>query len=585
MNPEDDDGFVPDADGFVPDESAPEPVPAGPKPSTAEANAAWAERQGPAERARLLATALDPSATPEARERARTLTRALLERHAAQATGTADTATPIVGRDERPTAGITGAAQGLTLGWADELGGAMRSQASGRTYEQERDEIRRSYAGAREQAPTATIMGELAGSTPYMLIPGAGQTAPARIATQAGIGMGLGTASGAGYSEADTAEGVAQDAAIGGTVGGVMGAGGQMVSEGARVGLDRAARFAAEADRLRVASLAPGTSREINDRLMRAASSRAGGIPGVASEVRRLGLVGPFSTAEDVLERSRRLVERRGADLDSVYRALDQIAPVESGRMVGALERQAAEVASDPIDRRFAQRVTQRAEDFAETLPESIDYSRARSILGRLGDQVSWIDPVSGARAPDTIARGSYRALRSELDDIAEEALGRVDPTTYREATRGAGNAAEAMDAFRSARRDVSSALFADEWATTAADRLARGRQISPTDYAAAMIGGQQGGGLTGAAMGAALNRMWRLREAPVVATGAEMVRALLERNPAALGRWAGPLQRAAAQGGSSLAAAHMTLSSRDPEYRRAIEQASDAAGSDAAQE
>lgn len=563
MNPDDEIDAIPVDDL--------DPIEAAPKRTTAQSNAAWADSLSAIDRAEITARAAMPGASEA--DRARVLY--LLGRHTDQALGVEDTAEPIVGRDERPTAGITGAAQGVSLGFADEAGGWMRSQATGRPYEVERDALRRMHEGAREQAPALTTMGELAGSAPYLLIPGGGATAAERVAIQGGIGAGLGTASGAGFSEGETAEEVARDAAAGGTLGVAFGAGGQLVGEGGRAALGQVSRAASGADRARVASIATGTSRELTDTLMREAASMPGGVSGVAERLRRLDVVPAAGTAQQVRQRAGEALDRVGHSgrLGEITEQLEQTAPVARERLLTALDRYAQSVESDPVMRRFGSAVRRRAEDFAETLPEQIGYRRAVEILRGIGDQTTWIDPVSGARPPQDVARGTYRSLRGELDDIAEEALGRGEAGgTYRDAQPGTASETP-LEEYQRARLDTQAALFAQEWSDRALDRLARNRGISPSDYAAAMIGGGGDGSMVRAGMSAIANRSWRLREGTVRATAAEIAQRVLQSQPERLGRWAAPLMRALERGGTEFGAAHMALSSRDPEYRRAIEE------------
>jgi hypothetical protein len=576
--------FTPDDPelGFVPDEEeAPAPTPA-PKASAEQQDAAWADGLSALERARITARGLLPGA--EESHRAQALM--LLRRHHDTAMGQETTATPIYGRDERPTAGTTGLAQGATLGWADELGGAV-SAARGGSYSQERDRLRGQATRAREQAPGLSGLGELAGTAPYALIPGAGSTGLARVGVQAGIGAGIGTASGAGFSEGETALDVATDAAMGGAVGGALGAGGQTLAEGARAGMGQLARVASGADRARVASVATGTSRELGDTLMREAESMPGGISGVAARLRRLDVVPAAGTAQDVSQGAERALGEVGYSgrLGQILEHLEQGAPVERDRLLGALDRYAGSVEGDPVLRRFGAAVRRRAEDFAETLPDTIGYRRATEILRGLGDQTTWVDPQTGARPPQDVARGTYRALRGELDDVAEEALSRSPEPSggYRDAwqaptgeTVSGQPPVSPLEEFRGARLDTQAALFARDWSQRAMDRLARNRGISPTDYAAMMAGAGGNQSIGGAVVGGLMNRTWRLREGALRATGAEAAERLIRAHPERIGRWAGPLLRALEQGGSAFAAAHMALSSRDPEYRRAVEQASD---------
>ena len=160
-----------------------------------------------------------------------------------------------------------GAAQGASLGFADELTGAgsvagsamgdaalasirargyevpsaqeMRAVTPG--YEQARDASREKYAAAQAENPMMSLLGELIGG---LATGGAGGAKAAAgvglkqaLPRLAGLGAGLGGAAGAGYSEAETAPEVAKDAAMGAGIGGAAGlvlpATGAAISRGA----------------------------------------------------------------------------------------------------------------------------------------------------------------------------------------------------------------------------------------------------------------------------------------------------------------------------------------------------------------
>ena len=142
-----------------------------------------------------------------------------------------------------------GAGQGVTLGFGDELGGAVGAlwaKAKGdpdtfaALYEQFRDLDREENKASEEQHPVANMAGQIGGGIVSLAIPGvgaagkigqagaaaaktAGAATAARIGGAAAGGAILGAAEGAGRSEADSIGGLAADAAIGGTVGGVAG--------------------------------------------------------------------------------------------------------------------------------------------------------------------------------------------------------------------------------------------------------------------------------------------------------------------------------------------------------------------------
>lgn len=112
--------------------------------------------------------------------------------------------------------GARGVAQGASMGFADELTGAVESMLTDKTYEQARDESRANYAKAQADNPGTYLAGQIGGgAASTALIPGSGV---ARLGA-------LGAASGLGASEAKDALGMAEDAVIGGGTGLVLGAG------------------------------------------------------------------------------------------------------------------------------------------------------------------------------------------------------------------------------------------------------------------------------------------------------------------------------------------------------------------------
>lgn len=119
--------------------------------------------------------------------------------------------------------------QGLTLGWGDELSGAMDALLGG-NYAETRDAERQANSSFKAANPKTAFAAELGGG---LLLPAGGAATAGRVLpslgrmalTGAAIGGGTGLLSGAGASEAETPEGVLADAASTGAVGAGLGAG------------------------------------------------------------------------------------------------------------------------------------------------------------------------------------------------------------------------------------------------------------------------------------------------------------------------------------------------------------------------
>lgn len=138
------------------------------------------------------------------------------------------------------------ATQGLTLGFADEIGAAVAApfaamqtgNSLGDAYRGVRDAARARSDAFSEANPGTALAAEIGGGLLTGAVGGGralANTAGRQMLGRAGaIGAGMGAASGTGYSDAASTEGLLDDAASGAVVGGLLGAGlpavGQQIS-------------------------------------------------------------------------------------------------------------------------------------------------------------------------------------------------------------------------------------------------------------------------------------------------------------------------------------------------------------------
>lgn len=153
-----------------------------------------------------------------------------------------------------------GAAQGATLGFADEIAGgveALWNKAKGdptefgKLYQKHRDESRANFRAAQEANPVSYGAGELGGAVATAFVPGLnvakGATLAAKVGRAAATGMAAGGLGGAGYSEADSATGVIKDAATGAAIGGTVGAAAPVAAQAIQRGARSMGKFAEKA--------------------------------------------------------------------------------------------------------------------------------------------------------------------------------------------------------------------------------------------------------------------------------------------------------------------------------------------------
>lgn len=162
-------------------------------------------------------------------------------------------------------AGIHGALQGLTFGFADEIGGGVNALLNGSSWGEENDRIRNTIDQARHDQPEAYTAGDVGGSIAGAFIPGVGLAGTAArgvglgaravsgLARGARVGAIAGGARGAGDGRGnliDRAPGAAMGGAVGGAMGGVMGGAAPVmgaVGRGVNNATNGAVRMAGEA--------------------------------------------------------------------------------------------------------------------------------------------------------------------------------------------------------------------------------------------------------------------------------------------------------------------------------------------------
>lgn len=99
---------------------------------------------------------------------------------------------PVVSTVTSAESAVRGATQGLTLGFADEISGAIESTLTDKPFEQARNESRQNFARAQEENPNAYIMGEVAGGIGGAFASGglsAGYRGAAIVGGLAGVGF------------------------------------------------------------------------------------------------------------------------------------------------------------------------------------------------------------------------------------------------------------------------------------------------------------------------------------------------------------------------------------------------------------
>lgn len=122
--------------------------------------------------------------------------------------------------------GLLGTAQGLSLGFADEIEAGVKSLLPGRQYQSEIANVRKEYEDAQKTNPKSFIGGEVAGGLGTLAIPGLnlakGVKGAATLGAVAGLGGSTASVGEALSGDTEEAKKLAQSVALG-TAGGAAG--------------------------------------------------------------------------------------------------------------------------------------------------------------------------------------------------------------------------------------------------------------------------------------------------------------------------------------------------------------------------
>lgn len=349
--------------------------------------------------------------------------------------------------DNRVNAVGEGVVQGLTLGFADELGGAARAafgprapgrdRSFGERYENERDALRRNAAHAQQEAPGAYGTAEFVGGiVPAMAIPGAGPGASLtrRVVTSAAGNALYGGLSGAGHSEEEDMIGVARDAGAEALIGAGTGAAMELGMAGLRSGRDM------------MRGAPDGTPRPGGDftpeQIAEAERRMDAGDPDVfnamtqrervesAAAQRRVRSTADSAALTDV-RRAGDYNGPGGEGYRGLARDLDEfgISPRGSITFADAAQRRAAQIENQ--SGRALGRVRQQMDDAARTL--DVD----ERILSNADDELD--DVIGAARREAPIASAAERQAERSLppnplaDDATRAELDAIDASTTQE--------------------------------------------------------------------------------------------------------------------------------------------------------
>lgn len=459
---------------------------------------------------------------------------------------------------------LRGGGQGLSLGFGDELTGAVESLFTDSTYEEARDESRQANRLAREANPKTFIAGDVAGSILPVIASG-GQGAVARGAaklaptTIKGM-MALGAAQGAGYSEEEEIPGLIRDMGMSSVLAGGVGT----VAKGlGAVAKNLRAEPLTDIAQTRGAK-ALGTPKRMMSDPKLAAQAKSD-----AQLMLDEGVIKWNSSFADMADDVTKLKADTGKAIGSYLESVDMRGKFfDVNKAVADLETLRPRAANGKVLNAGAYADINRTIDNAiDTVKahrsKSLSFETANEVKGVLQDLANW-NSNKNATLLDKKVAGTFRqTVDDSLESVSntpknagmfEDFLG--DKKVY-----GAANRAE--DSL---------------WGRVGADNANKTASLTDMVLAAPMLA-EQGLGPSTAAVG--VKKVAERYGNQAIAQGANKLakisannlEPLIKSNPQFFGKFLPALQQAATRGTEELAVTHYLLSQSDPEYQALMDQ------------
>lgn len=527
--------------------------------------------------------------------------------------------------------GMRGAAQGVSLGFADEATagvGAMYDYLEGKfggrgeisygdAYRTRRDAIREADDKAAAANPNTYLAGEVGGAVGTAFVPGMGAlnaSKGAKAAEAVGKAAAGGGASGLGLSEADVTKGqlpeAFDDARQGALLGAGFGAGSKAL--GKFMTPSQMKQFAER----RAVKAATGQNKKALEDLAKTGRLQKTGRSLLEKDEAGKPVVQFGNKVEDVAPKAKAKQEFYGDKIGTIGKQIDETVPdaVSGERVSKRILDYASEIPETPKNKSQIKRLLDEAQFYQNR--GNIKFDEAQKLKGSYTFKpTDSTTQVLGQDATNAVRRFVSEEMENSVKELpeimkkqaqAEQAMGRsmargVSEGTQ-EATSGGGRLATgsaeaaAGEAGESGIPQYANLEQAQDLAedytqaksqygafrTTAdhAEERAIGnlsnRWISPSDY---WGGGFLGGGSLAAGSdpagvvalataGTAANKLFRERGSSMAAVSADKIGKVLEKTPDALGPFAPLLQKASQRGSHSLGATHYMLWQKQPEYR-----------------
>lgn len=323
--------------------------------------------------------------------------------------------------------GLRGIKQGVTLGFGDEISGALESLLTSKTYRQARDEARASDTAARTAHPWGYGIGEVVGG---FATPGLGAATGAvkgvGLAAHAARGAITGGIAGIGSSESETVGGVTSDAAksavLGAGLGAVLGKVSQKLVHGAE----------GRSDERLLSDIGNRANKTVRDKI-------SGFSEGTLETARKFGLDKVARDPDALLEAAAASRKQVGQAIGDTYEAVDKaFIGVKSRDVVKALG-EAKKKYSSPADSSLRKQIDSLQsgvkEQWGSGATDRVPLAKVNELVGKLEAQ--------GFASADLSPRAAVQLKRDvagAIDDVLDRRMGEIQEFAgHVKATPGAG--------------------------------------------------------------------------------------------------------------------------------------------------
>lgn len=334
--------------------------------------------------------------------------------------------------------GAMGMAQGVSLGFADEIGGAAKAtydvtfgDASmselSEQYSKHRDYLREEFKEAEENNPKSFMAGDITGGIGTAIIPGLG--AAKGLSAVMKVGATAGAISGIGRSEDEDLDDQLIDGLLGGATGAAFAGAGQAVAKGAGKFLGKASKFLDDEAGMELRRALGFTSQTAKKNLERVAGAKGfssvKALREIADEVDLEGkpIFSSFRSIEDSFEALKGKVDFHGRNIGNIVGQVDdQIGgpSVEPAYVLQRLKKSLGEFTNSDNGK-----VRTAANDFVKDLisPEAAAQPWTMSRLWAFRKSVDSITNFKSKSGVELNTNAIKRKVRKELENVLRENL------------------------------------------------------------------------------------------------------------------------------------------------------------------